>query len=158
MPTSNHVYERVTKVLIQALGVEESDINRSATLQGDLGAESIDFLDIAFRLEREFQIKIPRGELFSEIILKDAAEIVQDGRVTDLGLEKLRAQFPFADLSDLERDRQLNQVDDLFTVGLLSSYISWKLSANGAPDHDTRTGAPHHSPKDLTVSVIQTGI
>ena len=158
MPTSTDVYARVTKVLTQALGVEESDIKPSATLQGDLGAESIDFLDIAFRLEREFLIKIPRGELFSEMILKDATEIVQDGRVTDIGLEKLRAQLPFANLSDLERDRQLNQVSDLFTVGLLSSYITWKLSANGAPDRDIRTWAPHHAPKDLTLSVIQTGI
>ena len=64
MLASNNIHARVTKVLVQALGVEEDDIKPSATLQGDLGAESIDFLDIVFRLEREFMIKIRQGELF----------------------------------------------------------------------------------------------
>ena len=66
MISPNEVYTNVTKVLVEALGVEEDDIKPSAALQADLGAESIDFLDIAFRIEREFGIKIPRGELFSE--------------------------------------------------------------------------------------------
>ena len=127
MPASNEIDARVAKVLVQALGVEEDDITPSATLQGDLGAESIDFLDIVFRLEREFMIKIPQGELFSELIFRDDTEIVQDGRVTDLGLAALRSRMPYADLRALERDRRLDRVDDLFTVGLLSSYLTWKL-------------------------------
>ena len=49
MPALNEIYARVTKVLVHALGVEEGDIKPSATLQGDPGAESIDFLDITFR-------------------------------------------------------------------------------------------------------------
>ena len=61
MPASKEIYARVTKVLVQALGVEEDDIKPSATLLRDLGVESIDFLDITFRLEHEFGIKIPRG-------------------------------------------------------------------------------------------------
>ena len=56
-------------MLVHALGVEEADIKPSATLQGDLGAESIDFLDIVFRLEREFMIKINQDELFPEPFL-----------------------------------------------------------------------------------------
>ena len=55
MPDANEVQARVTKVLVQSLGVEEDDVIPSATLQGDLGAESIDFLDLMFRLEREFE-------------------------------------------------------------------------------------------------------
>ena len=58
MPASDDIHARVAKVLVQALGVEEDELNPSATLQGDLGAESIDFLDIVFRLEREFGIRI----------------------------------------------------------------------------------------------------
>src|SRR5271166_3695847 len=98
MPTSNEICAIVRKVLVQALGVDEEDVKPSATLQGDLGAESIDFLDIAFRLEREFMIKIPRGELFSDLLLQRATEIVQDGQVTDEGLDNLRVHLPFADL------------------------------------------------------------
>ena len=65
MPESIDIDARITKVLVQALGVEKDDIKPSATLQGDLGAESIDFLDVVFRLEREFMIRIPRGELLT---------------------------------------------------------------------------------------------
>ena len=94
MPASNEIDARVTKVLVQALGVEEDDVTPSASLQRDLGAESIDFLDIVFRMEREFMIKIPRGELFSKLVLLGATEIVQDGQVTDLGLETIARSCP----------------------------------------------------------------
>ncbi len=136
MPDSDEISARVTKVLVQALGVEEDDIKPSATLKGDLGAESIDFLDIVFRLEREFVIKIRRDELFAVPVFQGAMDIVQDGRVTDEGLAALRAQLPYADWRELERDRRLNQIDDLFTVGLLSSFMTWKLGGRGDADRD----------------------
>jgi acyl carrier protein len=156
MPNSNEIHARVTKVLVQALGVEEDDIKPSTTLQGDLGAESIDFLDIVFRLEREFALKIPRGELFSEPLLQGATDFVQDGQVTDEGLAALRVQLPYADLSDLERDRRLNRIDDLFTVDLLSSYVRWKLSGSGAAETDAHAPAPRQSPENMTLSAIST--
>jgi acyl carrier protein len=121
------IHARLAKVLVQALGVEQDEIKPSATLQGDLGAESIDFLDIIFRLEQEFGIKIPRGEFFFEPVEQGDAGYVQDGRLTELGLTALRSHMPYADLSNLERDRRLNKLDDLFTVGLLASYVRWKL-------------------------------
>jgi acyl carrier protein len=153
MPTSNEIDARVTKVLVEALGVDENDVKRSATLQGNLGAESIDFLDIVFRLEREFMIKIPQGELFSELLVRGASEIVHDGQVTDQGLATLRGQLPYADLRELERDRRLNRIDDLFTVDLLSNYITWKLGERHASEN-----VPVHSHEDLTTSVVSTGI
>ena len=90
MPASEEINARITRVLVQALGVEEDDITPSATLQGNLGAESIDFLDIVFRLEREFVIKIRQGELFARPVFQGDTDIVQDGRVTDEGLAALR--------------------------------------------------------------------
>jgi len=158
MPASNEINARVTKVLVQALGVEEDDIKPSATLQADLGAESIDYLDIMFRLEREFGIKIRRGELFDQPLFQNVTEIVKFGYVTDEGLAALCAHLPFADLSDLKRDRRLNRIDDLFTVGLLSSFVTWKLGGNGEPDSGVHTRAPHHFPEGLTTSVGLTGI
>jgi acyl carrier protein len=145
-------------VLVQALGVGEDDIKPSATLQGDLGAESIDYLDIMFRLEREFMIKIRQNELFPDLVFQGAKEFVRDGQVTDLGLAELREQLPYADLSDLERHRRLNRIDNLFTVDLLSSYVTWKLGESGESDSDVHVLAPHHSPEDLTTSVVLTGI
>ena len=58
------IFSQVQEVLIDALGVDDDEVTGEATLMGDLGAESIDFLDIVFRLEKAFGIKIPREELF----------------------------------------------------------------------------------------------
>ncbi|MFI5456267.1 MAG: acyl carrier protein [Isosphaerales bacterium] len=132
MPPSNDIYARVTKVLVQALGVEEDDIKPSSILQADLGAESIDFLDIVFRLEREFGIMIERDELFPDPISPNDPNLVRDGRVTDECLTALRLRMPYADFRDLEFDRRLSRVDELFTVELLLNYVSWKLTKNGS--------------------------
>jgi acyl carrier protein len=140
MPDSDEIDARITNVLVQALGVEKDDIKPSATLQGDLGAESIDFLDIVFRLEREFMIRIPRGELFSELLFADVTQILEDGHVTDAGLAALRSKLPYADWNSLERDRRLNRINDLITVNLLSSYVTWKLS--GSEELDCHLQAP----------------
>ena len=143
MSSPNEVDTKVTKVLVDALGVAEDDIKPSATLQGDLGAESIDFLDIAFRLEREFGFKIPRGELFAERVFELCATIVQDGHVTPDGLAALRSQIPYADLSALEREGRLNRIDDLFTVDFLTRYVTWKLGRDGENQHDVPAPSSH---------------
>ena len=127
MSASEEIYGKVTQVLMESLNVDESDVTPTATLQGDLGAESIDFLDIVFRLEREFGIKIPRGELFPESVFQGDPDFVRDGRVTEQGMGELRSRMPYADLSALDQDRRLTAVPDLFTVGLVVRYVEWKL-------------------------------
>lgn len=129
MQTQEEIYQKVSATLIEALNVDEEDISPEATLQGDLGAESIDFLDIVFRLEREFGIKIPRGELFPESIFQGDPDFVQNGKVTDKGLSELRTRMPFADLSDFEKNPEVNNISDLFTVEMISRYIEGKLSS-----------------------------
>ena len=131
MSASDEIYGKVARVLVESLNVDEDDLTPTATLQGDLGAESIDFLDILFRLEREFGIKIPRGELFPEAIFQGDPEFVQNGRVTDRGLVELRQRMPFADLSQFEKNPEVSHLSDLFTVDLITRYIQGKLgSAN----------------------------
>jgi acyl carrier protein len=142
MSDASGVQARVTKVLAQSLGIEEEDVIPSATLQGDLGAESIDFLDIMFRLEREFSIKIERNELFPDPISPDDPILARDGRLTDEGLTALRVRMPYANFRDLEFDRQLNRIDDLVTVELLTSFIMWKLRENGKADSDVHSLIP----------------
>ncbi len=127
MPSQGEIYSKVSATLVEALNVDESEITPASTLQGDLGAESIDFLDIVFRLEREFGIKIPRGELFPESIFQGDPEFVQDGRVTDKGLAELRAKMPFADLSQFEKNPEVGAISDLFTVDMIARYIEGKL-------------------------------
>jgi acyl carrier protein len=127
MSAWEEIYGKVTTILVEALNVDEDDLTPTATLQGDLGAESIDFLDIVFRLEREFGIKIPRTELFPESVFQGAPEFVREGRVTEEGMGELRSRMPYADLAAFEHDRRLSAVSDLFTVNLVARYIAWKL-------------------------------
>jgi acyl carrier protein len=127
MSASEKIHSKVANVLVEALNVDEDEVKPTAALQKDLGAESIDFLDIVFRLEREFDIKIPRGELFPESIFQGDPEFVCDGQVTDKGMAELRERMPFADLDAFEKDRRVSVVTDLFTVNLLVRYVAWKL-------------------------------
>jgi acyl carrier protein len=127
MPSQDEIYSKVSATLVEALNVDEGEIKPTSTLQGDLGAESIDFLDIVFRLEREFGIKIPRGELFPESIFQGDPEFVQDGKVTDKGLAELKARMPFADLSQFEKNPEVSGISDLFTVEMITRYIQGKL-------------------------------
>jgi len=127
MPTQEEIYTKVSATLVEALNVEEDEINPRSTLQGDLGAESIDFLDIVFRLEREFGIKIPRNELFPESIFQGDPEFVQDGKVTAKGLAELRDKMPFAELAEFEKNPELSHLSDLFTVDMITRYIQGKL-------------------------------
>jgi acyl carrier protein len=130
MPTQEEILSKVSATLVEALNVDEDEIKPTSTLQGDLGAESIDFLDIVFRLEREFGIKIPRGELFPESVFQGDPDFVQDGKVTPKGLEELRARMPFADLSGFEKNPEVRHLSDLFTVALIARYIEGKLEAS----------------------------
>ena len=132
MPSTEEIYTKVSATLVEALNVDEEDIKPTSTLQGDLGAESIDFLDIVFRLEREFGIKIPRGELFPESIFQGDPEFVENGKVTDKGLHELRTRMPFADLASFEKNPEVTAISDLFTVDMITRYIQGKLGeSNG---------------------------
>jgi len=125
--TEEEVFGKVKETLVDALGLEEDEVTPDATLTGDLGAESIDFLDIVFRLEKAFDIKIPRGELFPDNILNNP-EFVQDGKLTDTGLSQLKERMPHADLSDFEKDPDVNKMADLFKVQTIVNYVVGKVN------------------------------
>ena len=122
------IFENIRETLVEALAVEPDEVTEEATLQGDLGAESIDFLDIVFRLEKSFGIKIPRGELFPDDLLNNP-EYVSNGKFTDAGLSQIKKAMPHADFSDFENDPDVNKMPDLFTVKTLVNYIEAKLAA-----------------------------
>jgi len=127
MSTNEEVFEKVREALVDALAVEEDEVTPEATMVGDLGAESIDFLDIVYRLEKAFDITISRGELFPDDILTNA-EYVRDGKVTDAGLAQLKERMPFADLSKFERNPQVQDFGNLLTVQDLCNYVETKLA------------------------------
>lgn len=128
MPSKEEVLEKVTAALIDALGVDDEDVTPEATMVGDLGAESIDFLDIVFRLEKSFGIEIPRSELFPEDILTNA-EYVKEGKVTEAGVAELKKRMPFADLSKFEQNPLVQDFGNLLTVSDLCRYVESKVGA-----------------------------
>lgn len=127
-PTEDEVFEKVKDALVDALGVDDDEVTADATMVGDLGAESIDFLDIVFKLEKSFDISIPRDELFPDDILTNA-EYVQDGKVTAVGIEQLKKRMPFADLSKFESNPMVQDFGNLLTVSDLCRYVSTKVGA-----------------------------
>ena len=120
------IFQKVQETLSAALGVEREEIQPEASLVRDLGAESIDFIDIIFRLEKAFDIKIPSGELFPGNILNDE-RFVQSGRVTPAGLAELKARIPYLDLEDFSRDPQVMKLSDQFTVQMIVRYLQERL-------------------------------
>jgi len=126
MATKDEVFSKVQAALVDALGVDEEEVAPEARLVGDLGAESIDFLDIVFRLEKAFDIKIPRGELFPEDILTNA-EFVQNGKLTPDGLKKLKERMPFADLTSFSANPAVQDFGNLLTVQDMCRYVESKV-------------------------------
>jgi acyl carrier protein len=126
MPTKDEVFEKVQEALVEALGVDDDEVTPEATLVGDLGAESIDFLDIVFRLEKAFDIKIPRGELFPEDVWTNA-EYVKDGKVTESGLEELRRRMPFANLDEFAKNPVVQEFGNLLTVADMCRFVEGKV-------------------------------
>jgi acyl carrier protein len=127
MRVAAEIHAKVTNVLAEVLAVDEDDVTPTAALQRDLGADSLDLLEIIFRLEHEFGIEIPRGELFPDSSFQIGPEWVKDGKLTDKGLAEVRARLPYADLGSLQVDRLRGVAPDLFTVDLVGAYVGWKL-------------------------------
>jgi acyl carrier protein len=120
------IYKKVQAVLVDALGVDEEEVTPTAVIKDDLGAESIDFLDIVFRLEKAFGIKIPRGEMMPENLANDP-NVVQDGKVTAAGIAELEKKMPHSDFSEFKKDPQVENMSKLFTVDAIVNYVETKL-------------------------------
>ena len=128
MADKQEVLQKVQDILTDALGVDEEEAAEDASLVADLGAESIDFLDIVFRLEKTFNIKIPRGDLFPEDLLSDES-YVQEGKLTPEGLRVLKEKVPYANLSEFEKNPDVSGLANLFTVGMIVSYVTDRLAS-----------------------------
>ena len=129
----SEIYEKVVNSLVQALGVSRSEITPETSLVADLEAESIDFLDIMFRLENDFGIEISRGELFPQEMLRDS-QFVAGGKLTEAGAAELRKRFAFTDLSGLQAGADIQtQMSEMLTVRLITDYVASKVqTAAGA--------------------------
>jgi acyl carrier protein len=143
--TREEIYDKVKAVLVDALGVDEEEVKPESVIKDDLGAESIDFLDIMFRLEKSFNIKIPRGELMPENLVSDPT-LVQDGKVTPKGIALLKEKMPFSNnMAEFEKDPELEKMSKLFTVTMIVNFVEWKL-ANPTTETTAPTEFPSNTP------------
>lgn len=120
------ILKKIQETLTGALGVDKEDIRMDASLTRDLGAESIDFIDIIFRLEKAFDIKIPSGELFPANILNDE-RYLKSGFVTNEGIALLKEKYPYLDLTDFSKDPQVGKLAEQFTVKMIVEYVQERL-------------------------------
>jgi len=127
----DEIFQKVREIMVDALGVDDDEVTVEATLMGDLGAESIDFLDIVFRLEKTFGIKIPREELFPAENLMNNPEFVNNGKLTEKGLAELKSKMPHTDYTSFETNPDINKLGDLFTVNSIVNYVEAKLANSG---------------------------
>ena len=117
-------FEKVQEIIADALYVEKDEATREASLMKDLGAESIDFLDIIFRMEKEFNIKIPKGE----IERKARGDLSDDdfainGKITGKGLDQLRSALPEVNTDDIKEGLQVRDIPGLFTVATFERMV-----------------------------------
>lgn len=129
--TRDEIFKTVQEVLVDALSVDEDVVTPEAKLTSDLGAESIDFLDISFKLEKSFKFKIAEGELFPNNAATNP-EYVRDGLITEKGLAEMREKMPHIDFSTFAQDPQLTKVGRLFTVDALVNFVERKLARETA--------------------------
>jgi len=139
------VYEKVREIIAEALYVDKDEAERGASLMKDLCAESIDFLDIMFRLEKEFGIKIPKGEIESKARggLSDA-DFAINGLIQPKGLEQLRKAMPDIDASTIKTGLQVRDIPSLFTVGTFERMVLERLGGVVAETESAPARASGH--------------
>ncbi len=127
------VYPTVAKTIADALGSEVDEVRPDASLINDLGAESIDFLDIVFRLERAFKVKIPRGKIIEDARgdLPEAA-FEQKGVVTDAGLATLRSYLSEVPADRIKSPLKVADVPRLFTPQTFAKLVIRAQREQGA--------------------------
>lgn len=111
------IYPKVREIVADVLVIDEDDISLSSRLIGDLGAESIDFLDLVFQLEKEFSIKIPRGQLEKNARGELAEhEFEKNGVLTPQGLISLKKYLSEIPEDQFKPTMKVNEIPMLFTV------------------------------------------
>ena len=111
------IYPQVADIIADALGCDEDEVKPDSSLINDLDAESIDFLDIVFRLEREFKVKIPRGKAVEEARGElSEEEFEQGGVVTDAGFEKIKSFMTEVPADRFSSPMKSAEIPKLFTT------------------------------------------
>jgi acyl carrier protein len=132
-PTTDYL-AIVRAALAEAVGINEDKVTPTATIVGDLEAESIDLLDALFRIERLAGVKIQAADI-TDLLLGDLSEEEfegPDGMVTDAGLDQMQRVLPQIDKHELRGKLPADDVISLLTVEDLASMVAQRLAAADA--------------------------
>lgn len=121
------IFAKVRGCLVEALDVDEEDVTLEASLTEDLEAESIDFVDIVFKLEKAFGLKIPQGELFPQDVFSNK-EFVAEGKLTAAGVKVLRDKYPYLKLPPTAEKMPVSDLASHYNVEMLVRYVAHKMS------------------------------
>ena len=137
------IWAKVQDAFAAALGLEEDEIELDARLIEELGAESLDFLDIVYRLERAFDIKIPRAGIETSAQEETDGVYEVDGILTDDGLVALRQLMPEVPAEEICEGLRVTEVPELFRVATFYNIVAHLLEqkANGGGDDGASTTA-----------------
>lgn len=132
--TKDEIDGAVKEALVGALGVGEDEVSPSATLLGDLGAESIDLLDILFRMERKVGVKIQAADLAAYVQggIPDEEFGDTSGKITPKGMAQLKKVMPQINADELAGKLEAEKVMSLFTVQNLADMVAQRAAAKGA--------------------------
>lgn len=120
-----NIFPKVRSIIADVLVIDEEDISLNSRLIVDLGAESIDFLDLVFQLEKEFAIKIPRGQLEKNARGSlSEAEFEKAGVLTVNGMAALKNYLSEVPAEYFKDNMKLNEIPMLFTVGTFCKLIA----------------------------------
>ncbi len=123
--SESNVFPKVREIIADVLVIDEDDIQLDSRLIADLGAESIDFLDLVFQLEKEFKIKIPRGQLEKNArgnLAED--EFEKGGVLTEKGMAALKNYLSEVPAAYFKPNLKVNEIPTLFTVETFCKLIT----------------------------------
>lgn len=131
MIAEKEIFKKVQESIVEALGVDEDEVVPGAVLFDDLGAESLDLLDIVFRLEKVFGIKIPRGGIQQDLLdaegLKEE-DVLIEGALTARGAEELKKRMPEVDQARIVEGFRIDDIPMLFTVQTFVTIVKRALA------------------------------
>ena len=129
------VIDRVRAVVADALYLDADEVQRESSLMKDLGAESIDFLDIIFRLEKEFSIKLPKGDIERKARGGLSEEdFAVGGKLTAAGMTSVKHAMPEVNPTEFSRQLLVRDIPSLFTVATFERMVSEQLFGTSPDD------------------------
>jgi len=128
MPANDPFEREMLEMITEVLVLDEGEVTPDKTWFHDLDAESIDLLDLSFRCSKHYGVDVPLQEMMDQKLL----EADEQGVLTPRGLDALRTQFPYLDLTEFSKDPRLTRISEILTIRAIIEFVR-KCVADGNP-------------------------